>query len=183
MCEDVSSVVVKLQFTLTYDKLALSRRRFGVEHGTPGVEEHTLFLKEIDDLSLIRRRLLDAFETAALETDDAVRKQLLQFVVVGAGPTGVELPPSSTTLRGNSRSSTDRGGARRVVIVSSSDDLLSSEDKRISDFTAELLKQSRVRAEAGVRVTEVTHVGACASGRPPARSSSCRRRSRCGRPA
>merc|ERR1712032_1277967 len=42
-------------------------------------------------------------------------------------------------------------------LISSTDDLLSSYDKRVSDFTAEVLKQSRVEVRSGVRVTEVTH--------------------------
>ena len=159
VCEDVSSVVVKPgQFTLTYDKLVVAVGAVSNTFGTPGVEEHTLFLKEIDDSSLIRSRLLDAFETAALETDDAVRKQLLQFVVVGAGPTGVEFAAELDDLLRSDlvKLYPTEAALAEVVIVSSSDDLLSSYDKRISDFTAELLKQSRVRVEAGVRVTEVT---------------------------
>jgi NADH dehydrogenase len=48
-------------------------------------------LKELDDALLIRRHLLLAFERAEASTDDAERRRLLTFVVVGGGPTGVEL--------------------------------------------------------------------------------------------
>jgi NADH:ubiquinone reductase (H+-translocating) len=48
-------------------------------------------LKELDDALLIRRHLLTAFERAEATTDDAERRRLLTFVVVGGGPTGVEL--------------------------------------------------------------------------------------------
>src|SRR5690242_6962049 len=48
-------------------------------------------LKSIDDATLIRRRLLLAFEEAESVTDPAVRRRLLTFVLVGAGPTGVEM--------------------------------------------------------------------------------------------
>jgi NADH dehydrogenase len=48
-------------------------------------------LKSIDDATLIRRKILMAFERAEMADDAAARKRLLQFVIVGAGPTGVEL--------------------------------------------------------------------------------------------
>jgi NADH dehydrogenase len=48
-------------------------------------------LKSIDDATLIRRRLLLAFEEAETVTDPALRQRLLTFVLVGAGPTGVEM--------------------------------------------------------------------------------------------
>ena len=48
-------------------------------------------LKSIDDATLIRRRILAAFEAAEMEEDPQRRARLLQFVIVGAGPTGVEL--------------------------------------------------------------------------------------------
>jgi NADH dehydrogenase len=48
-------------------------------------------LKSIDDATLIRRKILMAFERAEMTVDAAARKRLLQFVIVGAGPTGVEL--------------------------------------------------------------------------------------------
>jgi len=124
------------------------------------VDEHALFLKEIEDATAIRSRLLDAFETAALFPEEEVekRKKYLQFVVVGAGPTGVEFAAELDDLiRGDLvKLYPKEAELAQVVLISSSDDLLSSYDKRISDFTAELLKQSTVEVEAGVRVTEVT---------------------------
>jgi len=48
-------------------------------------------LKSIDDATAIRRRILAAFEAAEMEPDPLRRQRLLQFVIVGGGPTGVEL--------------------------------------------------------------------------------------------
>src|SRR5689334_25304212 len=48
-------------------------------------------LKDLDDAVEIRRRVLLAFEAAERETDETVRRRLLTFVVIGGGPTGVEL--------------------------------------------------------------------------------------------
>merc|ERR1719359_606027 len=164
-CEDVSLLgEVSSQgkealksFTLEYDKLVVAVGAVSNTFNTPGVTEHALFLKEIEDSNTIRSRLLDAFETAALAPDEEARKRLLEFVVVGAGPTGVEFAAELDDLiRGDLvKLYPEQAALAQVVLVSSSDDLLSSYDKRISDFTAELLKQSRVKVEAGVRVTEV----------------------------
>ncbi|HEY4231700.1 MAG TPA: NAD(P)/FAD-dependent oxidoreductase [Thermoanaerobaculia bacterium] len=76
---------------LPYDYLILAA---GATHAYFGHEEWEAVapgLKNLDDALEIRRRILLAFEAADRETDPAVRRALLTFVVVGAGPTGVEL--------------------------------------------------------------------------------------------
>ena len=55
-------------------------------------------LKSIEDATEIRRRVLSAFEKAERETDSAARARLLTFVVVGGGPTGVEMAGSISEL-------------------------------------------------------------------------------------
>lgn len=157
-CEDVSSVAGDDSgFTLTYDRLVVAVGAVSNTFNTPGVNENALFLKEIDDATVIRSRMLDAFETASLEEDKAKMKSLLEFVVVGAGPTGVEFAAELDDLIREDlvKLYPEQAELAEVVLVSSTDDLLSSYDKRISDFTAELLKQSRVVIESGVRVVEV----------------------------
>jgi NADH:ubiquinone reductase (non-electrogenic) len=157
-CEDVSSVAGDDSgFTLTYDRLVVAVGAVSNTFNTPGVKENALFLKEIDDATVIRSRMLDAFETASLEQDKAKMKSLLEFVVVGAGPTGVEFAAELDDLIREDlvKLYPEQAELAEVVLVSSTDDLLSSYDKRISDFTAELLKQSRVVIESGVRVVEV----------------------------
>src|SRR5437870_3016285 len=58
--------------------------------GVPGVSEHALFLKELNDARRIRERLICNLERAALPgVGDEERRRLLHFVAVGAGPTGV----------------------------------------------------------------------------------------------
>lgn len=157
-CEDVSSVAGDDSgFTLTYDRLVVAVGAVSNTFNTPGVKENALFLKEIDDATVIRSRMLDAFETASLEENNAKMKSLLEFVVVGAGPTGVEFAAELDDLIREDlvKLYPEQAELAEVVLVSSTDDLLSSYDKRISDFTAELLKQSRVVIESGVRVVEV----------------------------
>lgn len=76
---------------IDYDYLILA---CGAQHsyfGNHHWEEYAPGLKTIEQALEIRRRILDAFERAETEGDEAHRRSLLTFVVVGAGPTGVEL--------------------------------------------------------------------------------------------
>ncbi len=77
--------------SLSYDYLVVAT---GSTHSYFGHDDWQPFapgLKSIDDATEIRRRILRAFEAAEMETDDARRQRLLKFVIVGGGPTGVEL--------------------------------------------------------------------------------------------
>jgi NADH dehydrogenase len=76
---------------LPYDYLVIAT---GATHSYFGQDTWAPFapgLKRVDDATLIRRRLLNAFELAEIATGERERKQLLTFVIVGGGPTGVEL--------------------------------------------------------------------------------------------
>jgi NADH dehydrogenase len=77
--------------TLTYDYLAVAT---GANHSYFGHDEWAPFapgLKTIEDALEIRRRILLAFEYAEMEPDPVARQAYLNFVIVGGGPTGVEL--------------------------------------------------------------------------------------------
>src|ERR1700686_598040 len=77
--------------TLPYDTLVLAT---GARHAYFGHDEWEPFapgLKTLEDATTLRRRILVAFERAERESDPARRTALLTFVIVGAGPTGVEL--------------------------------------------------------------------------------------------
>lgn len=74
-----------------YDTLVLATGATHAYFGHDEWEPVAPGLKTLEDATTIRRRLLLAFEQAELETDPAVREALLTFVIVGAGPTGVEL--------------------------------------------------------------------------------------------
>lgn len=77
------------QFTLDYDLLLVAVGSQNNTFGTPGVEKYCHFLKSIDDVRNIRRNIMDCFETAAIDgQSENDIKRLLNFVVVGGGPTG-----------------------------------------------------------------------------------------------
>jgi NADH dehydrogenase len=97
MLADVSGVDVARREVIAegqrvpYDILVLAT---GAQHAYFGHDDWAPFapgLKTIDDATYLRRRILLAFERAEAETDAAERARLLTFVVIGGGPTGVEM--------------------------------------------------------------------------------------------
>ncbi|KAI0672414.1 FAD/NAD(P)-binding domain-containing protein [Trametes maxima] len=79
------------KFQLTYDKLVIAVGAYNQTFNVPGVKEHAHFLKDIRDARRIRSRILECFEQANQPTiTDADRRKLLNFCIVGGGPTGVE---------------------------------------------------------------------------------------------
>lgn len=106
-------------------------------------------LKTIEDALTIRRRVLDAFERAEIEPDPARRAAWLTFVVVGAGPTGVELAGAlgelaHETLPGEFR--TLDPGASRVVLIEASERILTSFPPPLSRRARESLERLGVEA-------------------------------------
>lgn len=77
--------------SLAYDFLVVATGATHSYFGHPEWEQYAPGLKSIDDALEIRRRVLLAFEAAERETDPAEQSALLTFVIIGAGPTGVEL--------------------------------------------------------------------------------------------
>ena len=83
---------------LQYDYLILAT---GVEQsyfGHPEFEQHAPGLKSLADAVALRNRILRAFELAEAEEDPALHKNLLTFVLVGGGPTGVEMASAIAVL-------------------------------------------------------------------------------------
>lgn len=144
---------------LAYDALVLAT---GARHhyfGQPGWETLAPGLKTIEDATEIRRRVLSAFEAAELEPDPARRAACLTFVVVGAGPTGVELAGALAeiardTLRGNFRTSDP--SAARVVLVEGTERVLPSYPADLSEQARLALTRLGVEVRVGTLVSDVT---------------------------
>ncbi|TWT33463.1 NADH dehydrogenase-like protein [Posidoniimonas corsicana] len=120
---------------------------------------HAPGLKSIDDATEIRAQVLSAFERAELCEDPAERARLLTFVIVGAGPTGVEMAGalselSRYTLRGEFRSINPADA--RIVLVDASPRVLSVYPPELSAKAARFLDEKGVEVQNGVRVTQVT---------------------------
>jgi NADH dehydrogenase len=75
----------------SYDYLVLAPGSDTQTFNTPGVKEHAFFMREVGDAVAVRNQIIDCFERAGRESDERVQREWLTFVVVGAGPTGIEL--------------------------------------------------------------------------------------------
>ena len=77
--------------TMAYDFLIVATGATHTYFGHDEWSKNAPGLKTLDDAFVVRRKVLEAFEVAERETDAEARKAWLNFVVIGAGPTGVEL--------------------------------------------------------------------------------------------
>jgi len=113
-------------------------------------------LKSVDDATLIRRRILRAFEAAEMESDDAKRAALLKFVIVGAGPTGVELAGTIAelarfTLAADFRRIDPRSA--KIVLIEAGPRVLAAFAQAQSDYARRSLEKLGVEVRLGAAVT------------------------------
>ena len=85
--------------SLPYDYLVLATGTQSNYFGNEQLQQHSLGLKDLADAVKLRSHLLHSFELASLAQDPAQRQRLLNFVIAGAGPTGVELAGSLAEMR------------------------------------------------------------------------------------
>jgi NADH dehydrogenase len=144
--------------SLTYDFLIVAT---GASHAYFGHEEwapHAPGLKTLEDALEIRRRVLLAFERAERETDPARRAALLTFVLVGGGPTGVELAGTLAeiarqTLRDEFRSIDTRQA--RIVLVEAGPTILPSFPETLRNAARRALLRLGIEVREGTRVTGI----------------------------
>jgi NADH dehydrogenase len=143
---------------LAYDYLILAT---GARHAYFGHEEWEPLapgLKSLEDALEIRRRILLAFEKAERETHPDARRALLTIVVVGGGPTGVELAGAIAEIARQVMKSDFRAidpTETRVILVEAGPRVLSSFPESLSAHAAEELVERGVEVRTGVRVTAI----------------------------
>ena len=147
---------------LPFDYLLLATGATHSYFGQDGWEAWAPGLKTIEDALEIRRRVLSAFEAAERQTDPALLPATLTFVVVGAGPTGVELAGALSeigrqTVAKDFRSFDPR--RLRVVLVEGADRVLPPYDPRLSAKAAAQLARLGVEVRTGAKVTRIDSTG------------------------
>jgi NADH dehydrogenase len=115
-------------------------------------------LKTLDDATDIRRRVLTAFEAAETACDAAERDRLLTFVVVGGGPTGVELAGAIAELARRALACDFRAIRKvkaRVLLVEAGERVLPTFDRRLSAYARRALGHLGVEVRTGLAVSAV----------------------------
>jgi NADH dehydrogenase len=119
-------------------------------------------LKDLDDATQIRRRVLLAFEEAELEDDEASRRAKLTFVVIGGGPTGVEMAGALREIAANDIQRDFRNidtGTSRVILLQGGDRLLPAFPTELSERAKHDLEAMGVEVRLKARVTDVEEGG------------------------
>jgi NADH dehydrogenase len=142
---------------LDYDTLIVSGGSQYSYFGHDEWQEHAAELKSLEGALTIRRHILAAFEAAELETDPERQAELLTFVVVGAGPTGVEMAGQiaeiARDVRGDFRAFDPR--TARILLVEALDRVLTTFPESLSAKALRSLENLGVTGRLGESVVDV----------------------------
>jgi NADH:quinone reductase (non-electrogenic) len=144
--------------TIPYDTLVVAGGSSYAYFGHEDWRSLALEVKSLDSALQVRGRILQAFEAAELETDPRARARWLTFVVIGGGPTGVEMAGqiaelANDTLSGEFRRSDPRAG--RVLLVEMADRVLPAFAPSLSRRAARSLEHLGVTVLTGHTVVDV----------------------------
>ena len=156
--DPVTNEMIEEREQLAYDYLVLAPGASTNTFGVPGAETHAFFMRELGDAVAVRNRVIDCFEHAASENDATLKEQLVRFIVVGAGPTGVELAAEIQDLIHNvllRRYEEVPVDLPRVYLVQSGGKVLPGWHDTIAEKTASQLGRISVEKVLGSRVVEV----------------------------
>lgn len=150
--------VVLRDMELDYDFLILAPGSQTGYFGHHDWEIHAPGLKTIEDATRIRAKLLSAFEAAEKETDPARLQALLTFVIVGGGPTGVELAGSLAEIANDTLTHDFRRfnpADARILLVERSARVLDVYPPDLSEAAAKSLARLGVKLLTGTSITDV----------------------------
>lgn len=155
-------VLLEGEEPVAFDTLILATGARHAYFGHDEWEPHAPGLKTLEDATRIRRRILAAFEQAEWETDQAERTKFLTFVIIGAGPTGVELAGTIAelahdTLRGDFRNFDTRDA--RVVLIEAGPRILSGFSEDLSAYAQRALTRLGVEVKLGHAVSKCGEAG------------------------
>jgi NADH dehydrogenase len=152
---------------LSYDFLIVAAGASHAYFGHGEWEPRAPGLKTLDDALEMRRRVLLAFEAAERETDPAAQRRLLTFVIVGGGPTGVELAGALAeiarhTLQGNFRHI--RPESARILLIEGGPSVLPTFPEKLRTAARASLVKLGVEVRTGAVVTGIDDDGVTAAG-------------------
>ncbi|KAL6944548.1 NADH:ubiquinone oxidoreductase [Hanseniaspora osmophila] len=146
------------EMDLEYDYLVVGVGAQPNTFGIPGVMEHASFLKEIPDAQQIKSKILYNIEKAAsLHEDDPLRKSLLNFVIVGGGPTGVEF---AAELRDYVDQDLNKwmpsiSKEINIVLVEALPNILNMFDKKLFNYAQDLMMKNKIDLKLKTMVKNV----------------------------
>ncbi|KAM7500846.1 hypothetical protein LguiA_025260 [Lonicera macranthoides] len=149
----------KEEFSVDYDYLVIAMGARANTFNTPGVEENCHFLKEVEDAQRIRRKVIDCFERASLPNlTDEERQKILQFVIVGGGPTGVEFAAELHDFVSEDlvKLYPNVKDLAKITLLEAGDHILNMFDKRITTFAEQKFQRDGIDLKMGSMVVKVS---------------------------
>lgn len=147
------------EFEVGYDVVVLAPGCRPNTFGTPGVEEHAIFMKNVSDAMAVRKLLFDRLEKASLPTATPKQvRELLHIAIVGGGPTGIELTAELSDLA--SRELRDLypeiASEIHISIYDVAPQILSSYDRKLYEYANESLTRRTIAIETNAHISHVT---------------------------
>jgi NADH dehydrogenase len=140
-----------------YDYLVLAGGSVTNYFGNAGIASQAFDLKSLADADKLRNSILCAFEEAVCEEDPQRRKELLTFVVVGGGPTGVEFAGALSELvqyiLSKDYTSIDSADSR-VILLEASASILTAMPERLQNYAIQKLQEMGVEVRCNTRVAD-----------------------------
>jgi NADH dehydrogenase len=155
--KNAKKVILENCDAIEYDTLVIAT---GARHAYFGRDEWADYapgLKVLEDATDIRQKILIAFEKAERETDPETRAALLNFVVIGGGPTGVELAGTIAELAHHTLSGEFRNidiQKTRVILIEGASRVLPNFDESLSAYAMKALENLGVEVELGSLVSD-----------------------------
>src|SRR6266850_1793158 len=160
---DVNNRIVHAgDLDLSYDYLILATGARHYYFGHPEWERLAPGLKSLEDAVEIRRRILMAFEYAEKISDEAARKAAMTFVIIGGGPTGVEMAGAIAEIARYTLAKDFRHidpSQTRVILIEGEPRLLASFPEDLSASALKQLVDLGVEVRTGARATALTEAG------------------------
>jgi NADH dehydrogenase len=159
--------VILRDLTVPYDYLVVATGATHSYFGKDAWAPYAPGLKGVDDATAIRRRVLEAFERAEIATSETERQRLLNFVIVGAGPTGVELAGAIAELArfgmGKDFRNIDPSVAN-ILLVQAAPRILPTFPEKLSSRAQRSLEQIGVKVLVDSKVQNIDAEGVIING-------------------
>ncbi|CAK7228706.1 hypothetical protein SEUCBS140593_007002 [Sporothrix eucalyptigena] len=159
ICQPAFTQLKDERFEVYYDKVIITPGCRSNTFGIPGVAENAITVKTVADANMVRSRLNDILEMASLPgSSEARQRQLLHVIVVGGGPTGIEVAAELTDLFDH-----DIGvlfphlkGKASVSVHDVAPQILAPFDRKLSEYACSALKSNKVNVKLNSHILKVT---------------------------
>ncbi|KAI9806654.1 MAG: hypothetical protein M1825_006111 [Sarcosagium campestre] len=157
-CTPAFSSMADQTFSVSYDAITIAPGCASQTFGTPGVGEHALFVRTVRDAMAVRQRFRDMLEMASMPTlTDAQRRDLLHIIVVGGGPTGIEISAELYDLIADDFSVL-YPHLRDMITIAIHDvapHILPAFESRLAEYAMESLRHRKIEVKCQSHITRV----------------------------